>query len=251
MKSRVLGMAATVSLMLSAGGANAANPITNGGFETPVVPVGSFTNFDVGSAALTGWTVTGPSAGANVSIVSGTFSQNGVSFGNQWLDLTGDGSNTTEGVSQAVSTIPGHEYALTFHIGNTTGGGIFGTTSTVNLFVNGSETPFTNSTVSATDLNWKQFTDTFVATGTSTTLVFQNGDPGNDNSNGWTTSRSATWERSAHQSPSRPRWRCCALASLESDSSDAERYRYITAESGPRYGSRGLRESREERVQPH
>jgi hypothetical protein len=188
MTSRVLGIAATVSLMLAAGGANAANPIANGDFETPVVPVGSFTNFDVGSSTLTGWTVTGPSAGADVSIVSGTFTQGGVSFesqsGSQWLDLTGDGSNTTEGVSQAVSTTPGHEYALTFYIGNTTGGGIFGTTSTVNLFVNGSETAFTNSTVSPTDLNWKQFTDTFVATGTSTTLFFQNGDPGNDNSNG-------------------------------------------------------------------
>lgn len=43
--------------------------------------------------------------------------------------------------------------------------------------------PSTNSTVSPTDLNWKRFTDTFAATGTSTTLVFQNGDPGNDNSN--------------------------------------------------------------------
>jgi hypothetical protein len=174
--------------MLSAAGANAANPIANGSFETPVVPVGNFTNFDVGSMALTDWTVTGPSAGANVSIVSGTFTQGGVSFeaqsGDQWLDLTGDGSNTSEGVSQAVSTTPGHEYALTFYVGNTTGGGIFGTTSTVNLFVNGSETPFTNSTVSPTDLSWKQFTDTFVATGTSTTLLFQNGDPGNDNSNG-------------------------------------------------------------------
>jgi hypothetical protein len=188
MRSNILGVAITASLMLAASGANAASLIANGGFEAPVVPVGNFTNFDVGSTALTGWTVTGPSAGANVSVISGTFSQNGVSFeaqsGNQWLDLTGFGSNTTEGVSQVLSTIAGHEYALTFYIGNTSGGGIFGTTSTVNLFVNGSESAFTNSAVSPTDLNWKQFTDTFVATGTSTTVLFQNGDPSNDNSNG-------------------------------------------------------------------
>ncbi len=123
MTSRILGMAITASLMLSAGGAHAANPIANGDFETPLVPVGSFTNFDTGSSALTGWTVTGPGAGANVSIVSGTFSQGGVSFeseaGKQWLDLTGDGSNTTEGVSQVLSTTPGHEYALTFYVEGT------------------------------------------------------------------------------------------------------------------------------------
>ena len=103
---------------------------------------------------------------------------------NQWLDLTGDGSNTTEGVSQVVSTTPGTPYALSFYIGNTTGGGIFGTTSTVDVSVNGSQTAFTNSQVNTTGLTWQQFTDSFVATGTSTTLLFQNGDPGNDNSNG-------------------------------------------------------------------
>jgi hypothetical protein len=42
----------------------------------------------------------------------------------------------------------------------------------------------TNSNVSPTNLNWEQFTHTFVATGTSTTLGFQNADPSNDNSNG-------------------------------------------------------------------
>lgn len=152
-------------------------------------PPGTFTNFTVGSAALTGWSVTGPDSGANVSIVSGTFAQSGVTFeaapGNtQWLDLTGDGSNSTEGVSQVVSTTPGTKYSVSFYIGNTTGGGIFGTTSTVELFVNGSETAFTNSQVNATGLTWQQFTDTFLATGTSTTLLFQNGDSGADNSNG-------------------------------------------------------------------
>jgi hypothetical protein len=34
--------------------------ITNGSFESPVVPVGSFTNFASGSTGITGWTVVGP-----------------------------------------------------------------------------------------------------------------------------------------------------------------------------------------------
>jgi hypothetical protein len=42
----------------------------------------------------------------------------------------------------------------------------------------------TNSNPDLTGLNWEQFTHTFVATGTSTTLGFQNDDPSNDNSNG-------------------------------------------------------------------
>jgi hypothetical protein len=33
--------------------------LTNGSFETPVVPVGSFSSFAVGSSAITGWTVVG------------------------------------------------------------------------------------------------------------------------------------------------------------------------------------------------
>src|SRR5262249_14611825 len=78
----------------------------------------------------------------------------------------------------------GHTYLLSYFIGNTTGGGIFGTTSTVNGSFNG--VPFTdiNSAVNATSLTWQQFTHTFVATGSTATLTFANGDPIGDNSNG-------------------------------------------------------------------
>jgi hypothetical protein len=66
-----------------------ANLISNGSFETPVVPVGGFTNYLSGSTSITGWTVVGPEA----SVVSSTFSQNGTLFpaedANQWVDLTG------------------------------------------------------------------------------------------------------------------------------------------------------------------
>jgi hypothetical protein len=162
--------------------------ILNGSFESPTVPVGGFDDFPVGSSLLTDWTVFGP-VPTNVSIVSGTFAQGGVTFeaedGVQWLDLTGDGSNSTEGVSQSVTTIPNHQYALSYFIGNTTGGGIFGTTSTVNVLLNGTQTfAHTNSAVNTTGLTWEQFTDDFVATGASTTIAFENGDPSGDNSNG-------------------------------------------------------------------
>ena len=180
-----IGTAIGLALFASAATANA-NILLNGSFEIPVVPAGSFTNFP--PASLTNWTVFGP-AGTSVSVVSGTFSQNGVTFpaedGVQWLDLTGNGSNSSEGVSQTVATTIGDQYQLSYWIGNTTGGGIFGTTSTVQVSLNGAPTfTDTNSNVSPTTLNWEQFTHTFVATGTSTALAFRNGDPPGDNSNG-------------------------------------------------------------------
>ena len=179
---------ALLSGALAAGLASAAhaNLITNGSFEAPVVPSGSFTNFSVGSTSIPGFTVVGP--GTNVSVVSGAFSQSGVSFpaedGIQWLDLTGDGSNSTEGVAQTVTTVAGDRYQLSYFIGNTTGGGIFGTTSTVNVSVDGVPAfSDTNNTVSPTTLTYEQFTHDFIASTTSTTLTFLNGDPPNDNSN--------------------------------------------------------------------
>jgi Protein of unknown function (DUF642) len=166
--------------------------VTNGSFETPTVTAGTFTNFPTGSAAITGWTVVG-SPNTEVSIVSGTFSQFGITFeaapgdmGKQWLDLTGNGTNSmTEGVTQTVSTIAGHTYLLSYFIGNTTGApGVFGTTSTVNVSVNGSPTfSDTNSNANTTGLDWKPISHTFVAGG-STTLTFLNGDGPGDNSNG-------------------------------------------------------------------
>ena len=183
MKFGVVGFGAAV--LFAAGVANA--QVVNGSFELPLVPQGGFTEF-VGSAAIPGWTVVGP-AGTAVAIVSTTFAQNGVTFqaqsGGQWLDLTGSGSNSSEGVSQAITTVAGHQYELTFFVGNTTGGEIFGRSSTVNVAVNGVQSfSALNATASQTSLNWQQFSYSFVAIGGSTTLALSNGDGPGDNSNG-------------------------------------------------------------------
>lgn len=181
---------AALSIMLGGLGSARANLILNGSFETPIVPNGGFTNFYVGSSALTDWKVTGPLTTDNVSLVSGPSSSNGVIFnaqdGNQWLDLTGNGSNSTEGVSQDVTTTVGDRYQISYFVGNTTGGGgVFGTTSTVDVSLNGLVTfTDTNSNVSPSSLNWEQFTHTFIAGTTTTTVAFQNADPANDNTNG-------------------------------------------------------------------
>ena len=187
MKPLILRIAMVASVVLATTCAHA-NLIINGSFETPVVTVGSFSLFSVGAATLTGWNVVG-SSGQDVGIVSGSFFQNGVTFnaqdGAQWLDLTGFNSNSPEGVSQTIATTAGDRYQLSYYVGNTTGGGIFGATSTVNVSLNGVGTfSDKNSTADLTGLNWEQFTHTFIASSASTVLAFRNGDPLADNSNG-------------------------------------------------------------------
>jgi hypothetical protein len=165
-----------------------ADSIVNGSFESPVVPAGNFTNFASGSTGITGWTVIGAAGG--VSIVSGTFSQNGISFpaeaGTQWLDLTGDGTNSNEGVQQTFATTAGTQYTVSFWVGNVFNpNGIFGTTSTVDILLGGAPLlTATNANTTTGTQTWDQFTTTFTATGSTSTLAFINGDPGSDNSNG-------------------------------------------------------------------
>jgi hypothetical protein len=166
-----------------------ANLITNGSFETPVVPTGFFTNFFSGSTGITGWTVVGREA----SIVSNTYFSECCIFpaedGKQWLDLTGDVSNTVEGVQQTVATTAGTQYDLSFWVGNIFDpGGIYGTTSTVDVRLGGLNGTllgaFTNSSTTKGTQVWEQFSTSFMATGSSTTLDFLNADPITDNSNG-------------------------------------------------------------------
>lgn len=89
-----------------------ANLIVNGSFETPAVPVGGSASYGYGSTSITGWTTT--TAYQN-SVVSGSFSQNGISYpaedGSQWLDLDND-------LEQTVATTIGDVYTLSFWLGN-------------------------------------------------------------------------------------------------------------------------------------
>lgn len=163
-----------------------ANLIKNGSFEAPVVASGSYQLFSTGQT-LPGWRVVG--AAGNVAPVSGTFKQNGFSFpaqaGRQWPDLTGI-SNTATGVAQTVATTPGTAYTLVFYVGNVYDPhGVFGTTSQVNVLVNGTEV-FTakNARRQGQTLVWQKFMTTLRARSTRTTISFINGDAPSDNNNG-------------------------------------------------------------------
>jgi hypothetical protein len=83
--------------------------LTNGGFEAPVAPTGSFMNE---ATSFPGWMVTTN----NVDIVSGS-SPNPPAFeGSQYLDLVGTGS--TGGIAQSFNTTVGQTYALSFEFAN-------------------------------------------------------------------------------------------------------------------------------------
>ena len=163
------------------------NLIKNGGFEKPVVGAGSFQLFATGSS-FSHWKVVG--AAGNVGVVSGTFSQNGFTFpgkaGAQWLDLTGT-TQTATGVAQTVATEPHTPYTISFAVGNVVDpGGIFGTTSTVDVLVDGSLvlTATNRKGVGSTSAVWKTFSVDFTAAGAQTTIAFMNGDPATDTNNG-------------------------------------------------------------------
>jgi len=193
-KSKLLGyfVGAAIGAACVASPVRAANLVVDGSFEDPAVSAGGFSLFSTGDSFGTGspWSVVGPSGG-NVGIVSGTFVQNGISFpaeaGNQWIDLTGVTQSPAEGVQQTIATNSGQQYTLSFYVGNVYNPtGIFGTTSTVDVDINGSPilAAENSCTSCTTTLTWQLFTTTFTATSTSTVLAFLNGDPSNDTSNG-------------------------------------------------------------------
>jgi len=164
-----------------------ANLLTNGSFESPAVPGGSFQQFNSGSAGIPGWTVIGP-AGKGVAIVSGTFVSNGTKFpaqdGAQWVNLAGYQSEDIEGISQSVPTTAGATYTLTFWVGNVYNYGPFGPDSSVCLKINGVPVQnFTNSMASKTTLSWQKFAYSFIATSATTAIEFDNLDPTSDYSN--------------------------------------------------------------------
>ncbi|TFG85837.1 MAG: DUF642 domain-containing protein [Chromatiales bacterium] len=160
------------------------NLVVNGGFEEPVVRKGGYITVNSGQA-FTGWQVVGT---GSVSPISGDYTLSGIRFpahaGAQWLDLTGPGTNAAAGVQQTVATEPGKSYELAFWVGNVAGGS-FGTTSSVEILVDGRSLGVAlNDRSIPGQLGWGLFKMPVTATGNTTTLTFINRDARNDNSNG-------------------------------------------------------------------
>ena len=181
----------------------AQNLITNGSFELPVVPVSGFTAFNIGdTTSIPGWAVVG-NAGMNVFIGSTTLCDSGppktcypAQHGQQFLDLTGAGSNGVEGVEAMTGTVTGIPttigayYQLSYWVGNVSLASPYGPTSTVQVYVNNTLlTADTNSMSTPLSggiyyMGWQQFIHVFQATTANTRIKFMNGDPSTDGING-------------------------------------------------------------------
>ena len=168
------------------GNCDEASLLVNCGFELPAAATGGFVLRSPG-ADVGGWLVIG--APGNVGTLNSAYADAGFSWpaqeGVQTMDLTGN-TNTATGVSQAVATLAGEEYELSFWLGNIVDpGGHYGVDSTVSVLVDGSEIlkPTNSEGAGTSSLAWRQFVATFTAQGASTTIAFVNADGAADHNN--------------------------------------------------------------------
>jgi hypothetical protein len=182
MKTKLMALA--IGAMLCANGAavQAANLVVNGSFETPPVTApAAYVDYAPGSTALTGWTI----ANATVSQVRSDYGGNpGYVFtaqdGNAALDLTGFSVNQPTLVSQAIATRIGAVYALSFWVGNISGGP-FGTQTAIGVEFSSGGTNFSCTNTQGTfQLVWQQCGAQFTASQTQTSIGFRNLDPPSD-----------------------------------------------------------------------
>lgn len=161
---RIVSMIAAGGALLAAQSVFAANLISNGSFELPVIPGGSAQN-DPNNILIPGWTA------VNADIMSNNF--NGTTAtafeGNQYLDLVG--FSPSGSIAQTFATVAGQSYTLTFGYSNNAFSGANSRSAEVRI---GSDLLdiITHSTATANNLNWSIYTKNFVATDALTKLSF-------------------------------------------------------------------------------
>lgn len=151
------------------GGGGQADPATlvvNGSFEEPDVPRGA-TLVTPGAWNLPGWT---PVNGNGVAIIDNLAVSPGAALeaheGGQFLELDVSGNG---GISQAIATVPGTSYDVSFAYMPRPGLGV--STSRIAFYLNDNflrEVPFDN----VSPRPWVEYYFRFTATGASTTLKF-------------------------------------------------------------------------------
>ena len=166
LKWHVLALCAALA---GASGAHAANLLSNGSFES-----GAFVNqgFDTmslhaGSTTITGWTVvTDTTAWIGPTNTFGLHASDGDYF----LDLTNYETGAPfAGVTQAVTTIPGATYSLSFDLG---GSNFWGRPDSITASAAGTSKTFVTPGT-GTNNDWYHETMTFVAASSSTLIDLQ------------------------------------------------------------------------------
>ncbi len=176
-----------IFLFIATGAYASPNLIVDGSFESPTVAAGNLTDF-AGGQSIGAWQV----LGNDVTQLSTTYAETGngmIAFNAQSglvsLDLTGMGNTgPTNGVVQSVTTAAGGHYQLSFWVGVAYGSqSFYQLPATVNLSIAGTSVgSYTNSTLSNYGyVTWEQFTTSFIANATSTSIAFYNGTPTTNN----------------------------------------------------------------------
>ncbi|MGH7997294.1 MAG: DUF642 domain-containing protein [Opitutaceae bacterium] len=174
LKSAALGILASALALALSPAAHANLLLTNGSFETDGPGAGDGDGVNATSSTqIPGWTV--DSVGGNyvywintINPYDGTTAEDGSEF----LDLTGY-NNTGfpyDGVSQTINTTVGDQYAVSFYLGQNSdydNGALPG----IVFSATGNSDSYAFDTDTGVD-TWQQFNETFIATGTSTTLTF-------------------------------------------------------------------------------
>lgn len=159
---------------LAAVGPAQANQILNGSFETPVIAPASFQNIVVGGEpAGFDWTVVTNSVDLfsnGVGGFPGVVAYDGV----QALDLVGFGS--TGAIQQTFATVAGQQYNFFFAYANNP---ISTSTASADITITDGLTPLlsqsiTHNTSTTSNLDWTTLHLSFIATGTSATLLYNN-----------------------------------------------------------------------------
>ena len=138
--------------------------IVNGSFELGTDPGAGFTTQAPGSSAITGWTV----GGFGVDYIGGYWQ---AADGVRSLDLSALSSGS---VSQAVDTVIGQLYTVTFDLSGNPDAGTGSKISVVSI--SGSlpniETYTVGASNSRSNMNWETFSYSFTAFATSSLLTF-------------------------------------------------------------------------------
>jgi hypothetical protein len=152
--------------LTAAGSAGASNLFTNGSFETPAY---GYALYGAGSTAITGWT----------TVLSGVEHYSPSAAG---LGAAADGLMAVDlanyvfasgGIEQAVPTLAGERYDVSFFAGNSRSSGRDGT-GVVKVTVGSTTWSFDTAAATTAQHAWALRQFSFVATGSSTTIRFWN-----------------------------------------------------------------------------
>lgn len=164
--SRLVTRALSAIAIVCAAGASHANLLSNGSFETGTFapPSNQTMSLNIGSTAITGWTV-----GSDLLAWIGT--------GNPWSLAANDGDRFLDltdysfgapfgGVAQTITITAGATYSLSFDLGSSNR---WGRPSAILASAGGTSTTFTSALVGGVN-DWEHMTMKFVASGPSTTI---------------------------------------------------------------------------------